>query len=97
MQNNQNNAPKVVTFEGKSYEVESMPEAAVGLFNDVAIVEDELKHLARQTGIAQIAKASLLDKFRELTPSMTEVVSEKEETKPTPPAPKKRGRPKKTS
>lgn len=69
----QENAPEIITIRGKVYKIADLSEEAIGLANDIQVIQKEASQKQIQLNIYNIAAEALVEKLVVATADLTEV------------------------
>ncbi len=76
-------------MDGVTYTIDSIPEEAKVIFDDIAVVEEELLALSKKVGIARVAKDAMIDRFRQYKDDFVIFEEPPAKTEPSKPKPRK--------
>ena len=69
----ENKQPEFITIKDKTYKVSDLSEKAIGLANNIQMIQNEIAHKQTEIGIYQIYSDTLLEQLVVETSELTEV------------------------
>ena len=69
----ENKQPEFITIKDKTYKVSDLSEKAIGLADNIQMIQNEIAHKQTEIGIYQISSDTLLEQLVVETSELTEV------------------------
>jgi len=69
----ENKQPEFITIKDKTYKVSDLSEKAIGLANNIQMIQNKIAHKQTEIGIYQISSDTLLEQLVVETSGLTEV------------------------
>lgn len=71
--------PEFITIKDKTYKIADLSKKAIGLANNIQMIQNEIAHKQTEIGIYQLSADTLLAQLVEETSTLEEVVQEPKE------------------
>ena len=69
----ENKTPEFITIKENTYKVADLPEQALGLVNNIQVIQNEIAHKETEINIYQLASDTLIDQLVVATSELTPV------------------------